>query len=116
MALRIILGLVLLIFGANKFGGFMPAPEYTGDAATFMGALYAAGYFKIVGVLEILAGLLLIINKWVPFALILTATLAVNFLIFHFKYDVAGMGPAGLVSVLTIILLYANWDKYKTLF
>jgi len=116
MALRIILGLVLIIFGANKFGHFMPSPELTGDAATFMGALGGAGYFTILGVLEIVAGLLLIVNKWVPFALILTATLAVNFLIFHLAHDKGGIGPAALVSILTIVLLYANKDKLKSLF
>ncbi len=116
MALRIILGLVLIIFGANKFAGFMPSPELTGDAAAFMGALVGAGYFTILGVLEIVIGLLLILNKWVPFALILLAPLAVNFLIFHLTYDTAGMGPAALVSLLTIALLYANKEKFKTLF
>jgi len=116
MALRIILGLVLIIFGANKFGHFMPSPELTGDAATFMGALFGAGYFTILGVLEIVIGLLLILNKWVPFALVLLAPLVVNFLIFHLKYNMEGIGPAAIVSLLTIVLLYANKDKFKTLF
>ena len=116
MALRIILGLVLIIFGANKFGHFMPSPELTGDAATFMGALGGAGYFTILGVLEILIGLLLVLNKWVPFALVLLAPLVVNFLIFHLKYNIEGIGPSALVSLLTIVLFYANWDKFKTLF
>ena len=116
MALRIILGLVLIIFGANKFGHFMPSPELTGDAATFMGALGGAGYFTILGVLEIVIGLLLILNKWVPFALILLAPLVVNFLIFHLQYDTAGMGPSAVVFLLTIALLYANKEKFKTLF
>jgi len=116
MALRIILGLILIIFGANKFGHFMPSPELTGDAANFMGALGGAGYFTILGVLEILIGLLLVINKWVPFALILLAPLAVNFLIFHLKYNMEGIGPAAIVSLLTVVLLYANKDNYKSLF
>jgi len=116
MVLRIILGLILLIFGANKFGHFMPQPELTGDAGAFMGALGGAGYFTILGILEIVIGLLLVINKWVPFALILLAPLAVNFLIFHLTYDTAGIGPAAIVSLITIVLLYVNKDKYKALF
>jgi len=116
MALRIILGLILIIFGANKFGHFMPSPEYTGDASAFMGALFGAGYFTILGVLEILIGLLLVIKKWVPFALVLLAPLVVNFLIFHLTYDTAGILPAAIVSVLTVVLLYANKENYKSLF
>ena len=116
MVLRIILGLILVIFGANKFGHFMPSPELTGDAATFMGSLAGAGYFTILGVLEIFIGLLLILNKWVPFALVLLAPLVVNFLIFHLTYDMGGILPASIVTVLSIVLIYANWNKFKTLF
>tara|TARA_R110002049_G_scaffold200429_3_gene371108 strand:- start:20834 stop:21184 length:351 start_codon:yes stop_codon:yes gene_type:complete len=116
MILRIVLGLILVIFGANKFGQFMPQPELSGDAAEFMGTLGKAGYFQILGILEIGIGLLLLVNKWVPFALVVLASLAVNFLIFHLNYDIAGIGGAALVSILTIVLIYSNWHKYKSLF
>ena len=116
MILRILLGLVLIVFGANKFGNFMPMPEMTADAAEYMSVLGKAGYFEILGVLEIVIGLLLLIGKWVPFALVLLAPLAVNFLIFHLKYDMAGIGGAAVVSLLTVALFYAHWDKFKSLF
>ena len=116
MILRLLLGLILLIFGLNKFANFMPAPEMTGDAAEFMTVLGKAGYFTILGVLEIVIGLLLILKKWVPFALVLFAPIAVNILIFHLNYNLEGIGPGALVSLLTIALMYANWNKFKTLF
>ena len=94
----------------------MPAPEMTGDAAEFMTVLGKAGYFTILGVLEIVIGLLLILKKWVPFALVLFAPIAVNILIFHLNYNLEGIGPGALVSLLTIALMYANWNKFKTLF
>ena len=115
MLLRIILALVLVIFGANKFGHFLPDPGYTGEAADFLGALGKAGYFPILGVLEILAGVLLLANKWVGIALVISAALVVNFLIFHFKYDMAGAVPAALVTVLTIALIYGNWGRFRSL-
>jgi hypothetical protein len=52
----------------------------------------------------------------VPFALILLAPLAVNMIVFHLKLAPAGIGPAALVTILGIVLIYANWDKYKALF
>jgi hypothetical protein len=116
MVLSLILGLVLLVFGLNKFFNFMPMPPMEGETAEFMGALGKAGYFPILGVLEIFIGLLLVTKKWTGFALVLLAPLAVNFLIFHFKYDLAGIGGAALVSILTIILFYANWGRFKSLF
>ena len=114
--LGLLLGLVLLVFGLNKFFNFMPMPPMEGEAAEFMGALGKAGYFPILGVLEVVIGLLLITRKWIGFALVLLAPIAVNMLIFHFKYDMAGIGGAALVSVLTIALFYANWGRFKSLF
>ncbi|MCK5637889.1 MAG: DoxX family membrane protein [Flavobacteriaceae bacterium] len=117
MALRIILGLILIIFGANKFIGFMPSPELPEAAGNFMGALASTGYmFPLIGAVEVIVGLLLIINKWVPFALVLLAPVAVNMVLFHLKLAPAGMGPAALVTILNGILIYANWDKYRALF
>ena len=116
MILSLLLGLVLIVFGLNKFLNFMPAPIFEGDAAEFWGALVKAGYFPIHGVLEVFIGLLLITKKWTGFALVLLAPIAVNMLIFHFKYDMAGIGAAAVVSILTIALFYANWGRFKSLF
>ena len=116
MILSLLLGLVLIVFGLNKFLNFMPMPPMEGDAAEFMGALGKAGYFPILGVLEVFIGLLLITKKWTGFALVLLAPLAVNMLIFHFNYDMAGIGAAAVVSILTIALFYANWGRFKSLF
>jgi putative oxidoreductase len=117
MALRIVLGLILIIFGANKFVGFMPAPELSESANNFWSALVNTGYiFPLMGFIEVIAGLLLVIKKWVPFALILFAPIAVNFMFFHLVLAPSSIGPAALASVLTIILIYSNWDNYKALF
>jgi len=117
LVLRIVLGLILIVFGANKFMHFMPMPELPEAAAHFMGALGKTGYmFPLIGAVEIVVGLLLVLNKWVPFALVLLAPVAVNMLLFHLKLAPAGTGPAALVSILNIVLIYANWNKYKTLF
>ena len=116
--LRIILGIILIVFGANKFFNFMPSPEGMPEAAmNFMGALGKTGYmFPLIGAVEVIVGLLLVLNKWVAFALVLLAPVAVNMVLFHLKLAPAGIGPAALVTILNIALIYANWDKYKPLF
>lgn len=117
LILKVVLGIVLIIFGVNKFLQFMPMPPMEGDAATFMGGLEVSGYmFPLLGILEILIGILLILNKAVPFALILLAPLAVNMVLFHAAMAPAGIGPAALVFVLNAYLMYVNWDKFKGLF
>ena len=117
MILRILLGLVLVIFGANKFFNFMPAMEMPEAAGKFMGAMMATGYMlKLVGATEVVVGLLLITKKWMPFALVVLAPISVNMVFFHLALAPAGIGPAAIVTIINILLIYDNWDKYKGLF
>ena len=115
--IQIILGLVLIIFGANKFIGFMPTPDLPKAAANFMGALSKTGYmFYLIGAVEVATGLLLVINKWIGFTLILLAPVAVNMVLFHTFLAPGGISPAALVFILNAFLIYKYWDQYKPLF
>ena len=115
--LRIILGIVLLIFGTNKFFNFLPMPPMEGGAGDFMGALFETGYFfTLLATVETLAGVLLLLNKWKGFALILLAPVSINILLFHIFLAPAGIGPGALVAILNTLLIYHNWNKYKALF
>ncbi|WP_372770438.1 DoxX family membrane protein [Lutibacter sp.] len=117
MILRILLGLILVIFGANKFLGFMPAMEMPAPAGNLMSAMMASGYMlKLVGATEVVVGLLLLIKKWVPFALVVLAPISVNIIFFHLFLAPAGIAPAAVVTLLNIVLIYDNWSKLKILF
>ena len=115
--LTILLALLLLVFGLNKFFGYLPAPTLEGGAAEFMGALNKTGYmFPIIGIVESLAGLLLVLNKWKGFALVILAPISINIILFHLSLDLGNVGPGALIFVLNIFLLYAHKDTYKALF
>lgn len=117
MVLRLILGLILLIFGANKFFNFLPMPPMEGGAGEFMGALFAAGYmFPLIALTEIAAGALLILNKWVGLAMILASTIIVNIVAFHLVLAPSGIGLGAVMLVILVLLYYSNWHKFKTLF
>ena len=117
MVLRLLLGLILLVFGANKFFQFMPMPPMEGPPADFMGALGNTGYmFPLIALTEIVAGVLLLFNKWKGLALIFASIISVNIVLFHLALAPAGIGLAAVVTILNIILIYANWKKFKTLF
>ena len=117
MVLRILLALILIVFGANKFFDFMPHMEMPKAAGDFMMAMMATGYMlKLVGATEVFVGLLLLINKKVPLALVIIAPVALNMILFHIFLAPAGIVPAAVVTIITIILMYANWKKYKALF
>ena len=114
MVLRILLALALLVFGLNKFLMFMPMeapPE-----GSFMDALIKTGYIMpLVAISEIVPGFLLLINKWKGLALVWLFPISVNIVAFHLKFDVATIGPAAAIALLNILLVYANWDRFKSL-
>jgi uncharacterized membrane protein YphA (DoxX/SURF4 family) len=115
MVLRILLGLVFLIFGANKFFSFLPMPEMAdGAGKDFMMALGATGYmFYLIGAVEVVGGLRLVLNKCVPAGLLLLAPVVVNILLFHLCLDPAGMMMGLIVTVIYAALVYDNWVSIK---
>jgi len=118
--IRFILGIILIVFGANKLimifneSGFLPALKMS----TFTESFSAIGYIlPVVGAIEVYVGTLLILKKWVPFALIVLAPISVNILLFHFFLDLSGgMIGALLVALLNGILIYKHWSQFKPLF
>lgn len=115
--LRYLLGVGLLLFGLNKFFHFMPAPMMPEDATNFMSSLQASGYvLYVVGLLEVFVAVLLLLNKWVPFALLLLAPISVNIVLFHLFLDVSDILGALIIALLNVILIYKHWKAYKPLF
>ncbi|MEM6686429.1 MAG: DoxX protein [Bacteroidota bacterium] len=124
--IRFVLGIILILFGANKLlmifmeSGFLPQPTLPDEsgAREFMGSLNATGYMlPILGMMEIYVGTLLLLKKWVPFALILLAPISANILLFHFFLDLSGgMIGALLVVSLNTVLIYKHWSQFKPLF
>lgn len=61
---------MFVVFDLNFFVGFMPQPEHGGESGAFLGALFATGYmFPLIELTEIVAGALLLSNRFVPLAL-----------------------------------------------
>ncbi len=114
--IRIVLGVLLLIFGFNKFLNFIPMPPMEGAAGEFMGALAKSGYIMtIVAVVEIIAGILFLLNKFVPLTLVVLFPVLLNAFLFHLFLDVAGIGAATLAIGMNIFLLFANKDAYNNI-
>ena len=115
MGVRILFGVFCLIFGLNKFLNFIPFPPIEGDGGTLMGIYFTSGFLKIIGVLEIVFGLALIVNKYVPLSLTILIAIMFNAFIFHALHDMGGIGGAVLGLVLGLILVYANKSKFSDL-
>ena len=92
-AARLFLGLAFTVFGLNFFLHFLPMPPAPPRAAAFGGALFASGYlFPLLKVTEVVAGVLLLSNLFVPLALTVLAPIIVNIVGFHLFLPPAGLG------------------------
>ena len=92
-------------------------PELPPNASDFMSSLQASGYvLPFVGILEIFIGILLLLKKAVPFALLLLAPISVNILLFHLFLDLPGIIGASIIAAINVILIYKHWKIYRPLF
>jgi uncharacterized membrane protein YphA (DoxX/SURF4 family) len=117
LASRLVLGGILLVFGLNKFFWFMPEFDLPADAITFWEGLAISKYmFPLVGLVEVLAGVALLTNRFVPLGLVLMAPVTVNFILFHLFLDLSPNIAAGILAlVLQTYLMFAYIDAYRPL-
>ena len=110
---RVLLGLVFFVFGLNGFLHFLPTPSGMPDgAASFAKALAETGYMmSLVKGTEVVAGGLLLANRFVPLALALLAPVVVNIVAFH-----AMLAPSGIVLPLVVLGLevFLAWTYRST--
>jgi putative oxidoreductase len=104
---RILLGLVF--FAAGLSGFFLianPPPFPPGLAGAFQDVFFKSGWVLFVDSVELLTGLLLLSNRFVPLALTALAAVISNILVFHITMMPSGLPVALVVTVLwTIVAL-----------
>lgn len=114
VAARLILGAIFLVFGLNGFLRLIPMPMLPVHATAFLGALAATGYmFPLIKIVEIVAGLMLLLGRFVPLALALLAPDIINISLFHLFLAHIGLPVAGLLLVLSIYLAWSFRDVYR---
>jgi putative oxidoreductase len=113
---RILLGLPFLIFGLNDFFHFIPMQPIPGDAGTLVTIMYTHGWLTFHGILYVIAGLLLVVGRYVPVALVLLGPIIVNILLFHLTLAPSGIGPGLVCAVLEVFLIWAYWPAFQGIF
>jgi uncharacterized membrane protein YphA (DoxX/SURF4 family) len=114
---RVLLGLMFVVFGSNAFFHFIPMPQIPGQAGAFMGALMGSGYFYPIAVLQVLGGLLLLIgSRCTPLGLTLLGPVIVNIVLYHIFLDRSGLAMAAAVSILALFLLWVYRFKFPAIF
>jgi hypothetical protein len=110
---RLLMGLAFTVFGLNGFLHFIPEPKgaMPAGAAAFAGALNNTGYmFQMISGTQLLVGVLLLLNRFVPLALVLIMPVLVNIIAFHIFLQPAGIAPG---AVLMLLELYLAWSYRK---
>jgi putative oxidoreductase len=116
LVFRILLGIMILVFGLNKFFNFIPMPPHPGAAGEFMGALAKSGYiFPIVAIVEISTGILLLVNKYKALALIVLFPVMLNAFLFHAFLDLPGIGAAAFAVIMNGFLMFREKESYQGL-
>jgi putative oxidoreductase len=114
---RLLLGLVFFVFGLNGFLQFIPMKEMpTGLALQFITALMQSHYVLVVSGTQLLAGFLLLANRYVPFALAILGPVIVNILCYHIFLWTQGIPIAILVAMLWFVLFFYHRQYFSSLF
>ena len=113
---RLLLGLMFLVFGLNGFLNFINMPMPTGLAGQFIGALAMSHYFWVVAALQVAGGALLLVNRFVPLALVLLGPVIVNIILYHLFLNPSGAGLAAVVVILWGIVFYSYRQYFSSIF
>ena len=92
LIVRLLLGLVFLVFGLNAFLEFLKGPVPGGLAGQFLQALFQSHYALAIGAVQAVGGALLLMNRYVPLALTILGPVIVNILLYHLLLNHEGIG------------------------
>jgi len=114
---RILMGLMFVLFGFNGFVPFIPNPPSIPQfAGMFFGAMVLSHFAWFVFGVQLISGVLLLINRYVPLALLMLAGVIANILAFHISMWPASLIPMPIiVTVLWFIVAWHYRERFNPL-
>lgn len=113
MVVRILLGLFVLVFGLNKFLQFIPFGEMSEEAGAYFGALSSVKLVPhVLGIVEIAAGLALLLDKYGALMALILMSISVNAVLFHAILAPESIMGALILMVLNVLVLIGYKDRY----
>ena len=110
---QVLVGLVFVFFGSNGILNFLHAPPLPpGPGADFAKIMMDSHYTAFVGAVQVIGGLLLLLNRFVPLGLTLLGPVIVNILLFHGLLMHQGWQPGVVMAILWFFLFF----RYKANF
>jgi uncharacterized membrane protein YphA (DoxX/SURF4 family) len=116
MVLCALFGLGMIIFGANKLYPFMPMPELTEEQKTIFGAFGTIKWLMpLVGITEILGGLLIAIPKTRALGAIVILPVMVGILVHNLTFDPGQLLIPAVFAIINLWAIIDNTDRYKAM-
>jgi len=107
MVSRLLLGALMVFAGANHMFNFLPKqPLPPGVAGQFLGAMIATGFLAFVGACEVIAGLLLLINRFVPLGLTVLGPIILNIIVLDLLIAPKALPVAAVITILWILVAW----------
>ncbi len=118
LVLSVLFGLMFINSGLNKFFAYMPMPdEMPQGAVALMEAMASVGWlFPLVGVVEVVGGLLFITNKYRALGAIIIFPVMVGVLLTHIVNIPGGLPLALVLFAINAWVMIENREKYAPLF
>ena len=113
---KYLLALIFVVFGANKLIGFMEMPPLADPTAqNFLEAVFTSYLGKLIGIVEIVGGILLVIPKTSFLGLVILAPVVFNIMFFHVFHDFPGNPAWILTFILALITAFSHKDRIQQL-
>jgi putative oxidoreductase len=113
---RMLLGLVFLVVGLNGFLNFIPGSLPSGPAGQFVSLLAQSHYDLVVSAIQLAGGVLLLVNRYVPLALVLLGPVIVNIVLFHLLMYPSGLPLAAAVALLWVVVARRHRQYFSGIF
>jgi putative oxidoreductase len=97
-------GLLFLVGGASAFLFVSHPPAMPGLAGEFQRAFYESRWVLFVGAAQILAAILLVVNRFVNLALVISAAILYNIFAIHITMLPSGLPMAFLALILWLLV------------
>lgn len=114
--IRILLAFMLVFFGLNKFYGFVSFENLDGFAAKYIEVMSNSYIFPTVGGIYLVAAVLLVSNRIVGLAVLLTFPIALNALLFHMTLDPSNMQLSLIFVLLHLVVMFEKRRSFIGLF
>jgi putative oxidoreductase len=114
--IRYVFGVAMTFFGISNLFQLLPQHDFPAEAGKLMLAFTESGYIlQVVGLTQLFLGVALLLNRYIPLALLLFAPVVVNVLLFHLFLDIASIPMAMPVIGMTTFLFVYHKSQFLSL-